>query len=56
MKLVTYCLACREHTDKVGSKEVTLANKISRENSRCSECFSGKSRFLKQKHNKKDGR
>ena len=26
MKLRTYCLACREHTDNIGSKRVTMTN------------------------------
>ena len=48
----TYCLACREHTDNVGSKKITVKNKVIREKSRCAECFSGKSKFMKQKQKK----
>ena len=40
MKLRTYCLACRKHTRKV-----SMTNKVPRD----------KSRFLKQKSNKKSG-
>ena len=53
MKLKTYCLACREHTDNIGSKGVTITNKIIRDKSRCAQCLSDKSRFMKQKLNKK---
>ena len=56
MKLRTYCLARRKHTNNIGSKTVTMTNKVIREKSRCSECFSDKSRLLKQKLNKKSGR
>ena len=52
MKLRTYCLACREHTTNIGSNRVTLTNKVITGNSRCAECFSDKSRFMKQDHNK----
>ena len=27
MKLKTYCLACREHTDNIGSGKVTMRKK-----------------------------
>ena len=55
MKLRTYCLACREHTGNISSKRITIKNKVIRGKSRCAECFSDKSRFMKQKHNKKSG-
>ena len=48
MKLKTYCLACREHTGNIGSRKVTMTNKVIRDKSRCSQCFSDKSRFMKQ--------
>ena len=53
MNLKTYCLACREHTDKIGLRKVTMTNKVFRDKSRYSECLSDKSRFMKQKLNKK---
>ena len=53
MKLRTYCLACRKHTNNLASRKVTMTNKVIRDNSRCGECLSDKSRFMKQKHNKK---
>ena len=28
MKSKTYCLACREHTDNIGSKKVITTNKV----------------------------
>ena len=48
MKLSTYCLACRKHTNNIGSKIVTMTNKVVRE-----RFLSNKSRFMKQKLNKK---
>ena len=55
MVLRTYCLACRKHTNNIASRKVTTANKVIRDKSICSECLSDKSRFMKQKHNKKSG-
>ena len=49
----TYCLACRKHTNNVGSRNITMKNKVIRNKSKCGICLSDKSRFLKQKHNKK---
>ena len=54
MKLRTYCLACRKHTNKIASRKVTMTNKVVRDKSRCGECLSDKSRFLKQKPTKKN--
>ena len=51
MKLRTYCLACRKHTNNIASRWVTMANKVVRIKSRCGECLSDKSRFLKEKLN-----
>ena len=51
MKLRTYCLGCREQTGNIGSKRITMTNKVIRDKSRCAECYSDKSRFMKQKHN-----
>ena len=56
MKLRTFCLACREHTGNIGSRKLTMANKVIRDKSRCAECLSDKSRFMKQKPNKKVAR
>ena len=53
MELTTYCLACRKHTNNIGSRKVTMANKVVRDKSLCCECFSDKSRYFRQKHNKK---
>ena len=53
MVVRTYCLACRKHTNNIASRKVTMANKVVRDKSRCSECLCDKSRFMKQKHNKK---
>ena len=53
MKLKTYRLACREHTNNIGSRKVTMTNKVIRDKSRCARCLSDKSRFMKQKPYKK---
>ena len=39
MKLKTYCFACREHTGNIGSKRVTMTNKVIRDKSRCAQCL-----------------
>ena len=48
-----YCLRCRDKVDNIGSKKVTMTNKVKRDKSRCAECVSDKSRFQKQKHYKR---
>ena len=53
MKLRAYCLACRKHNNYTASRKVTMTNKVVRDKSRCGECLFDKSRFMKQKHNKK---
>ena len=30
MKLKTYCLPCREHRNNIGSKRITMTNKVIR--------------------------
>ena len=55
MRLRSYCLACREHTGNIGSKKISMTDKVIRDKSRCAERFSDKSRFMKEKHNKKSG-
>ena len=52
MKLKIYCLACRKRTNNIASTKVTMTNKVTRDKSRCGECLSDKSRFLKLKHKK----
>ena len=47
MKLRTYCLACRKHANNISSSKVTITNKVVSDKSRCGECLSDKSRFLK---------
>ena len=47
------CLACKKHTNNIGSRNVTMTNRVIRGKSRCGEFLSNKSRFMKQKHNKK---
>ena len=55
MKLRTYCLVCRRHTNNIVPRKVTMTNNLIRDKSRCGECLSDKSRFMKQKHNIKSG-
>ena len=31
----TYCLSCKKHTDNIGSKKVTMTNKLIRQSSKC---------------------
>ena len=49
----TYCLGCKKHTGNISSKKVMMMNKVIRDKSRCANCMSDKSRFLKQRYNKK---
>ena len=52
-KYMTYCLSCKKHNNNMASRNITMANKILRQKSKCSACLSDKSRFLKQDHSKK---
>ena len=52
MKLRTYCLPCREHTNNIGSKRVNMTNKVVRDKSRSANCLSDKSRFMAQEDSK----
>ena len=52
MKMRTYCLACRKHTNDTGSKKVIMTNGVIRSKSRCVICNNKKSEFLKQNHKK----
>ena len=52
MKLKTHCLACRERSNNIGSKTVTMTNKVIRGKLGCDQCLSDKSGFMKQKLNK----
>ena len=49
----TYCLGCKDYTHNFKPQEVKMASKVLREKSSSVVCRSSKSRFLKQKHNKK---
>ena len=48
-----YCLGCKDYTHNFKPQEVKMTNKVLREKSNCVVSRSGKSRFLKQKHNNK---
>ena len=37
MKLKSYCLACRKHTNNIASRKVTMKNKALIDKSRCGE-------------------
>ena len=34
MKLRAYCLACRKHSNNIGSKTISMTNKVIRDKSR----------------------
>ena len=48
----TYCLGFKVFTHNFRPQEVKITNKMLREKSNFFLCWSNKSRFLKQKHNK----
>ena len=52
MKLKTYCLGCREHTNNMLSKNVVMRYKVIRSKSICTKCLSDKSRFMAQEESK----
>ena len=52
-KHMTYCLSCKNHTNNMASRNVTMTDKVLRQKSKCSVCLSYKSRFFKQDHSKK---
>ena len=47
----TYCLGCKDYTQKFRLEKVKMTNKVLREKFYCVVCRSNKSRFLKQKIN-----
>ena len=49
----TYCLGCKDFTRNFRPQEVKMTNNVLRKKSDCVVCWSNKSRFVKQKHNKK---
>ena len=49
MKLKTYCLTCREHKTNIGSKTVTMTNKVIRDKSRCLNVYLINRDFFKTK-------
>ena len=50
----TYCFGCKDVTHNFRAQEVKITNKVLGEKSNCVVCWSDKSKFLKQKHNKKN--
>ena len=52
MKLRTYCLSCREHTNNIGSTKVIMTNKVIKERSRCANCLVDKLQFMAQEDSK----
>ena len=51
----TFCFSCKKHADNIDSKKVIMTNKVIKQASKCARCVAEKSRFLKQKSNKKTG-
>ena len=49
----TYCFGCKDYTENFRPEKVKMTNKVLRAKSHCVVCWSNKSTFLKQKHNKK---
>ena len=49
----THCLGCKDYTHNFKPQEIKMTNKVLTGKSNCVVCRSNKSRFLKQKHNKK---
>ena len=49
----SYCLSCKKPTDSIGLKKLIMTNKVVRQSSKCVNCVAKKSRFFKQKSNKK---
>ena len=49
MKLETYCLACRKHTNNSGSKRLTMTNAVIRGKSKCYIFNNKKFPFMKTK-------
>ena len=45
----TYCLACRKRSNNVGSRNITMTNKVIRNKSKCGVYLSDESRFFKTK-------
>ena len=35
MKLTTYCLTCRKHSNNIASRKVTVTKKVIKDKSRC---------------------
>ena len=52
MRLRAYSLSCKKHTNNIGSKRVTMKNKVIRDKSRCGECLSDKLQFMAQEDSK----
>ena len=46
----TYCLGCKKHTNNIGSKKVTMTNKVISDISRCANFMANKSRFFFKKN------
>ena len=44
-KYMNYCLSCKKHTNNKASRNITMADKVLRQNSKCSVCLSDKPRF-----------
>ena len=49
----TYCLGCKNTQITLVKKKMIMMNKVIINKSRCANCISDKSRFLKQRFNEK---
>ena len=49
----TNCLGCKDFTHNFRPQAIQMTNQVLRKKSHCVVCRSNKSRFLKQKRNKK---
>ena len=51
--MLTYCLKSNNNAKNIGLRKVTMTNQVIKAKSKCATRMANKSRFLKQKHNKK---
>ena len=49
--MLVYRLKANNNKKNIGSKKVTMKNKVIRAKSKCATCMANKSRFSKQKYN-----
>ena len=52
MKMKSYCLKCRKHTENINSRVLKTSNNKTVISSKCTKCGSKKSRFIKNQETK----